>query len=150
MRKLVPIAMAVLAVVALVPDIAMAADDAFEALLKSVERADPCKTDINCAACYMNPECVRQYKLESQRREAAGRAAAAAAQKAATQKQKAAAAAQNATAQKLGREPKTIRVGDTSEYVELQWGRPERVDRMASAYAWTSGGGMEVPTPFIS
>jgi hypothetical protein len=33
-----------------------------------------------------------------------------------------------------GREPGTIRLGDTQDYVASQWGEPERTDRMVSSY----------------
>jgi hypothetical protein len=38
-----------------------------------------------------------------------------------------------AAAEARGRPPETIRVGDTMEYVELQWGEPDDVDRMLYA-----------------
>jgi hypothetical protein len=41
---------------------------------------------------------------------------------------------QRAVAAGPGREPGTIRVGDTQDYVASQWGEPERTDRMVSGY----------------
>jgi hypothetical protein len=70
-----------------------------------------------------SPECAARQEAKLERKEAAAQEA-----------QVAAAKVRDAAARERGREPKTIRLGDTSEYVELQWGKPESVDQMVSAY----------------
>jgi hypothetical protein len=94
------------------------AADAFDALVKAVEDLDA-KTRQECNA---DSACAARQRERDQQAEAA-RAA-----------QIATAKARDLSAQKLGREPKTIRLGDTGKYVELQWGKPEKIDRMVSAH----------------
>jgi hypothetical protein len=56
----------------------------------------------------------------------------------------AAAKVRDDAARARGREPKTIQLGDNSEYVRLQWGEPVKIDRMVSSsgvYEWWWYGG---------
>ena len=112
-RWVKPLAIIVLVFVAW-PAQAQETPDYFGALVKTMEQIDQ-------RDCGHDRLCERIRERERREKQASETAAANRI------------AARDASAEKAGRVPGRIWIGDTAGYVELQWGKPEQIDQVVNA-----------------